>query len=1482
MWINLHCYNVYLIYLLLIHFNFITCQFCHYRARYQAIANLLPVVGAGPFIRSHSSLVAHLINECRTRDVCAPCVALVVAFLRQLHAEQVSVSDMVTGDTVIDSTVTQSKVTPTLPATESSKKSKNKGKDENSNNYSINQILADDPVKQSLRVSWDSALVEVLCSSDEHTRNNASSFLVPEILTFDPLSGPHIVSIIHSRKATVLSTTGKFEHLLWGLLSVCFHARQQSFPGKDISFTPTSFPTQNDSETQSIATVSADDVKIACVSEDASLRLLALNTLTSCHQTTTAIDKRELEIIQQSIGYSLKVSQADDRQHVLRALNTLLSRMYEGYRIAVREKKRMTQRIVALERDLNALASKTIDNTATSATDNANTETILLLKVSESQIVISECDEQVQNFDIFCQWLRDEVCQHLAPDISADKELMCLEVLNAIFDHPSNILDTASAATITYASYFYKDSVVSAILSLLQSKIDRSRITASELLLKFPQPLPGYQKPTNINLILAKACELTGSAKQRESESGALFFKFIYFVYAVNLKWAVAAPMAGEDSIILNSVDRMDSFLSVDTTQPPSSVAFIHRLVDLLESRLSGLSTVFEQLGDINNYIYQLSLVKEGLAPSNNTTTAADMNTIIDTNKMESPSLSSSGLEALCHGLVMSIRFCLEKIALAAADQLLSSNDIHHWRALFHRVLLTTSRAMTIAMNVVAEAKSDEPFAVEPNIASTKGPINSATASSNAVGKVNSMAATYVNTNSLMGAASEGEEEGAADASSGAQRAVVAAWLLVKEACSLLASLVDISCGVASIDVSINSSRGLKSAKSNKYRIENTDTSSIIVEALLSADDVSFIGAAILDALGRLKHMGAIFEAQQALQKVCEAIFRQRDQSDVICRLPSQWLNSLLSRLDNHLQVFILRRSAGFAYSFTAILRAEFTKPKTLVPIALNALLRSVEAGLLTDSSQRTVTGNNKLIDAAAVSEEQVVIEQLEGLNTEQWRMSVHALNVLRLILADAILGPDLDPFLSHATELSIRGFRSTKWAVRNSSMMMFASVIQRTIDNEKHDSGGSKATSVVDFFGRFPSLFPFLLRELAFIAPSLLHDSTPKDIETMHPSLYPILLLLSKLRSAVFRAELRLGSSIDYTALIPFIQLCSHHRVMKIRQIAAKALCSLTALEAVAEKAKELLLPLVDILSSGKYVYNNHVHGRLMLVYEVLDGFRRHNDRLGSTAAVVTIIEQCEGTLVQPLEKLATFIFMKDSFYYRCAAIQSVFLNILCCLYELSSSHTKYLLFAELLMHSSSEIIKSLFDLSLAPKQPYIAVLRRSGIDQYTRLSLARDIAVNSGQDNSLKAGVIPLEKLYTLLGHAVSEVREGVLLGVEYVLSAMGTGQLNTVQSSLGNYILKSVSFQTLVARLLLRSGQEKEPPISALTLSVLSRITQEAKLSAYSEAVVLRFHQSWESLSSLIIDKGTSVPETFVLTSACIRPTITATYTIQVNIF
>ena len=158
-----------------------------------------------------------------------------------------------------------------------------------------------------------------------------------------------------------------------------------------------------------------------------------------------------------------------------------------------------------------------------------------------------------------------------------------------------------------------------------------------------------------------------------------------------------------------------------------------------------------------------------------------------------------------------------------------------------------------------------------------------------------------------------------------------------------------------------------------------------------------------------------------------------------LCRLPSLWLRQLLDRLGSEQQVFILRRSAGFAYSFVSLLRSEPSNCKvTLLPLAMRVLLKHIEKGLddipLTGAKAGATDRKEETEDESGT--DGALFASLERGGS--WRISVHALNVIRMILIDAALSPDLDTFIAESTELAVRGFQSRNWAV--SSFALFPS----------------------------------------------------------------------------------------------------------------------------------------------------------------------------------------------------------------------------------------------------------------------------------------------------------------------------------------------------------------------------------------------------------------------------------------------------------
>ena len=137
---------------------------------------------------------------------------------------------------------------------------------------------------------------------------------------------------------------------------------------------------------------------------------------------------------------------------------------------------------------------------------------------------------------------------------------------------------------------------------------------------------------------------------------------------------------------------------------------------------------------------------------------------------------------------------------------------------------------------------------------SCKGPMNSTTG----VGQVNNKY-MFINTNSFMGAHIDdvGLTEHSNIISESMQRAVVGAWLLVKEATTLLSHL-------ATLTASKYTCRSLR----NQQNVGGNEIS------YLTTDTINELGISLLDGLGRLKHMGAISESHNALQILCEGLLR--------------------------------------------------------------------------------------------------------------------------------------------------------------------------------------------------------------------------------------------------------------------------------------------------------------------------------------------------------------------------------------------------------------------------------------------------------------------------------------------------------------------------------------------------------------------------------------------------------------------------------
>uniref|UniRef100_A0A3B3YNB9 tRNA (32-2'-O)-methyltransferase regulator THADA n=1 Tax=Poecilia mexicana TaxID=48701 RepID=A0A3B3YNB9_9TELE len=185
--------------------------------------------------------------------------------------------------------------------------------------------------------------------------------------------------------------------------------------------------------------------------------------------------------------------------------------------------------------------------------------------------------------------------------------------------------------------------------------------------------------------------------------------------------------------------------------------------------------------------------------------------------------------------------------------------------------------------------------------------------------------------------------------------------------------------------------------------------------------------------------------------------------TDMLCRcvcvrnlqqLPTRWLSEVLEEVkssDPTSKLCATRRSAGIPFYIQALLSSE---PKASSCSLLKATMKQLIA-LASPAADRST-------DASTVPQ-------------------VHALNILRALYRDTRLGENIIPFVSEGMQAAVLGFTSPVWAVRNSSTLLFSTLITRIFGVKRGKDEHSKKNRMTgrEFFTRFPALYPFLLSQL-------------------------------------------------------------------------------------------------------------------------------------------------------------------------------------------------------------------------------------------------------------------------------------------------------------------------------------------------------------------------------------------------------------------
>lgn len=245
---------------------------------------------------------------------------------------------------------------------------------------------------------------------------------------------------------------------------------------------------------------------------------------------------------------------------------------------------------------------------------------------------------------------------------------------------------------------------------------------------------------------------------------------------------------------------------------------------------------------------------------------------------------------------------------------------------------------------------------------------------------------------------------------------------------------------------------------------------------ILNVDIIIKIWDMFCDILLRSKHAGAYELASLGFIKLCSVLWSSDHEE--LRSIPANAVSTLVNDLldprpyDN---AQVTRRSAGLPFYLEALC---ITEPLIKDKQSFKLLMKS-----LTDLCE-------------------------QNLSQHDINKTVISLNILRAFFKNTKLREDVFPYISSGIVIAINGFASSKWAIRNSCTLLFSALMQRVFGVKKSKMTGR------EFFSKFPQLYTFLLDKSKLIDSYMdtLICQKSSGNEFYHPSLYPVLLLLSHL----------------------------------------------------------------------------------------------------------------------------------------------------------------------------------------------------------------------------------------------------------------------------------------------------------------------------------------------------------------------------------
>ncbi|KAJ8046071.1 Thyroid adenoma-associated protein-like [Holothuria leucospilota] len=327
------------------------------------------------------------------------------------------------------------------------------------------------------------------------------------------------------------------------------------------------------------------------------------------------------------------------------------------------------------------------------------------------------------------------------------------------------------------------------------------------------------------------------------------------------------------------------------------------------------------------------------------------------------------------------------------------------------------------------------------------------------------------------------------------------------------------------------------------------------------------VASMLTDILLKCRHKGVIENCSLALSSLC-----------------SKFLTSHNLVLEKEVEVLLDRTLSLIS---TVEQKTSFTKKSAGLPMLVEAIVTA-------EPKQR----ERKLLKHALKVLTEIAKEPLpEELSDKHDLPQAHALNILQSLFRSSVTSEDVSPYISDVLKLTIYGFSSSCFVVRNSSMQLFGILIARLFGQKRVTDEHSllNSLSIEEFFSRYPGMQEYLQAEVISAAEDQVSSTEGSTHLSVRPSLQPVLVILSKLGRGI-------QEQYDESLSEPFkesLERLLASPIYFVRRLVPRALLPFLAPSELGTLLEKIILELPQ--TSEEALCQNKLHGCLLFAQELI-----------------------------------------------------------------------------------------------------------------------------------------------------------------------------------------------------------------------------------------------------------------------------------------